>query len=235
MVSSSWGSQDNISNLVALVWPNQSRVMTTFSALVKYWTLYSGPSVGFIPFDLNQLLDIGVDQWLEICIVNTCQWVYVMAKGLFLLAGRLFHFPKCHNGLVSSRNEHRCISHSKTRGGSGWKLEGLRCFHPSIACKQDIESEYTTRLLQSDRCGLSSKAAVIWETLNRWRMVIKPFWKSLHWRHNERGDVSDHQPYDCLLNRFFQAQINKNIKAPRHKPLYGEFTGNRWIPCAKGQ
>ena len=29
---------------------------------------------------------------------------------------------------------------------------------------------------------------------------------------------------------FIQAQIKENIKAPRHWPLCGEFTGNRWIP-----
>ena len=45
-------------------------------------------------------------------------------------------------------------------------------------------------------------------------------------RHNECDGVSNYQPYDCLLNRFIQAQINENIKAPRHEPLCGEFTGN---------
>ena len=39
---------------------------------------------------------------------------------------------------------------------------------PLIACKQDIKPEYTTTLLQSDRCGLSSNAAVIWETVGGW-------------------------------------------------------------------
>ena len=29
---------------------------------------------------------------------------------------------------------------------------------------------------------------------------------------------------------FIQAQINENIKAPRHWPLLGEFTGDRRIP-----
>ena len=28
---------------------------------------------------------------------------------------------------------------------------------------------------------------------------------------------------------FIQAQIKENIKAPRHWPLYGELTGDRWI------
>ena len=32
-----------------------------------------------------------------------------------------------------------------------------------------------------------------------------------------------------------QAQIKENIKAPRHWPLCGEFTGDRWIPCTDGQ
>ena len=33
----------------------------------------------------------------------------------------------------------------------------------------------------------------------------------------------------------FQAQIKENIKAPRHWPFWGEFTGDRWIPRTKGQ
>ena len=32
-----------------------------------------------------------------------------------------------------------------------------------------------------------------------------------------------------------QAQIKKNIKAPRHWPLLGESTGDRWIPLTNGQ
>ena len=32
---------------------------------------------------------------------------------------------------------------------------------------------------------------------------------------------------------FIQVQIKENIKAPRHWPLCGEFTGDRWIPRTK--
>ena len=32
-----------------------------------------------------------------------------------------------------------------------------------------------------------------------------------------------------------QAQIKENIKTPRHWPLCGEFTGDRWIPRTNGQ
>ena len=58
---------------------------------------------------------------------------------------------------------------------------------------------------------------------------------TLQWRHNERDGVSDHQHHDCLVHRLFKAQIKENIKAPRHWPLCGEFTGPRWIPRIKGQ
>ena len=34
---------------------------------------------------------------------------------------------------------------------------------------------------------------------------------------------------------FIQVQIKENIKGPRHWPLCGEFTGDRWIPGTKGQ
>ena len=34
---------------------------------------------------------------------------------------------------------------------------------------------------------------------------------------------------------FIQAQIKENIQALRHWPLWGEFTGDRWIPHTKGQ
>ena len=34
---------------------------------------------------------------------------------------------------------------------------------------------------------------------------------------------------------FIQTQIKENIKAPRHWPLCGEFTGDRWTPRTKGQ
>ena len=34
---------------------------------------------------------------------------------------------------------------------------------------------------------------------------------------------------------FIQAQIKENIKTPRHWPLWGESSGDGWIPLTKGQ
>ena len=53
--------------------------------------------------------------------------------------------------------------------------------------------------------------------------------------YTEHDGVSNQRRLDCLLNLFVQAQIKENIKAPRHWPLWGEFTSDRWIPRTKGQ
>ena len=67
---------------------------------------------------------------------------------------------------------------------------------------------------------------------------------SLQWRHNVRDSVSNHQPHDCLLNRLFRRRSKKTSKLRITGlwngnifrvtgPLWGEFTGHRWIPHTK--
>ena len=59
---------------------------------------------------------------------------------------------------------------------------------------------------------------------------------ALQWRRNERDGVWNHQPRARLFTQpSIRAQIKENIKAPRHWPLCGEFTGDRWIPRTNGQ
>ena len=38
-----------------------------------------------------------------------------------------------------------------------------------------------------------------------------------------------------IVYSFIQEQIKVNMKAPRHWPLYVEFTGNQWIPLTNRQ
>ena len=52
---------------------------------------------------------------------------------------------------------------------------------------------------------------------------------TLQWRHNARDGVSNHWRIHSLLNGLFR-QIKENMKAPRHRPLWGESTGDQWIP-----
>ena len=53
--------------------------------------------------------------------------------------------------------------------------------------------------------------------------------------HNENDGVSNHRRLDSLAQPLVQAQIRENINAPRHWPLWGEFTGDPWMPHTKGQ
>ena len=53
---------------------------------------------------------------------------------------------------------------------------------------------------------------------------------SLHWRHNERDGVSNHQPHDFLLNRLFRSRSNKTSKlrvtvlCAGNSPVTSEFS-----------
>ena len=57
--------------------------------------------------------------------------------------------------------------------------------------------------------------------------------KTLQWHYNERDGISNHQPHDCFLDLLLRRRLKKNIKAPRHLPLWGEFTGDQWIPTQR--
>ena len=56
---------------------------------------------------------------------------------------------------------------------------------------------------------------------------------TLHWRHNDHDGVSNHHPHGCLLNRLLRRRSKKNIEAPRHWPLCGEFTGTGEFPTQR--
>ena len=56
-------------------------------------------------------------------------------------------------------------------------------------------------------------------------------------RHRHYSDImrAISPGYRLFAQPFVQAQIKENIKALRHWPLWGESTGDRWIPFTKGQ
>ena len=58
---------------------------------------------------------------------------------------------------------------------------------------------------------------------------------ALQWRHNKCDGVSNRKPHDYLLSRLFRRRSKENIQAPRHWPLWGEFTGDCWTLRTKGQ
>ena len=55
----------------------------------------------------------------------------------------------------------------------------------------------------------------------------------LQWYHNERDDVSNHQPHDCLLNRLFRRRSKKTSThrvtglCVGNSPATGEFPAQR--------
>ena len=150
------GPPDKIWDLVPFVWPIRSRVFTTSSALVRCWNLFRGPQCRFheieisvmysyIPLGLNQLLNVGVDQWFQICIMDTRQWVYVLIKGLFC---KLVHFFISLNATVFW---YVCPCYSITRAGSWYgKSKGSQCLHPQLPANKTLSQ---STLLHRDELG----------------------------------------------------------------------------------
>ena len=95
-----------------------------------------------IPLDLSLLLDIGIHHRLQIYIVNSCQWVYVMAKGLFR---KLVHNLVTLNAVMAWHPAEVDTSAFVAQcPGEVHNVADQRVFSvpsPSITCKQDIESE----------------------------------------------------------------------------------------------
>ena len=61
-------------------------------------------------------------------------------------------------------------------------------------------------------------------------LFVAPATRGFVWQWNGWMDLKS-----VPFQPFIQAQIKDNIKAPRHWPLCGEFTGSRWIPRTNGQ
>ena len=87
---------------------------------------------------------------------------------------------------------------------------------------------------------------------NNWKHRIQfPYIYSPRWCYIEFKQEQWLSHYDDVIMGAMASQITsltivysivysgtdqrKNIKAPRHWPLYGEFTGDRWIPRTNGQ
>ena len=106
------------------------------------------------PLGLNQLLNVGVDQWLQIRIVDTCQWVFILV-GSRLLVGPLFHFPQCHSGLLFGAFTINCLQTGH------W----VRVDHYIL---MDWGHVLVIVQCQTDSCSLSHKdGAVAWQSFGQ--------------------------------------------------------------------
>ena len=96
----------------------------------------------------------------------------------------------------------------------------LRCFFPFAIWKASIWNTFK-----------SSSSYLYHGFYFHWTFILT----NAQWRHNGPDDVWKSPALRLFTPPFIQAQIKENIKAPRHWPLCGEFTGDRWIPRTKGQ
>ena len=67
---------------------------------------------------------------------------------------------------------------------------------------------------------------------SRWHPTVRHSY-TLRWRHNSRDGVSNHQPHNCLLKRWFRCRSQKTSKlrvtglCEGNSPVTGEFLAQR--------
>ena len=87
----------------------------------------------------------------------------------------------------------------------------------------------------------SLRFALFWQSLSIsiWQLTVllsesdAGIYVPLKWRHNEHDGVSNHQPYDCLLNRFYRRRSKKTSKLrvtglyEGNSPMTGDFPSQK--------
>ena len=105
-------------------------------------------------------------------------------------------------------------------------------------CRMDHQKDAIDRSLQDLRLSPIFNFEVLYydatlHALDKDSMAVLTV--PLRWRHNGRVGVSNHQPYDYLLNRLFRRRSKKTSKLRITGLCAGNSPDNRWIPRANGQ
>ena len=74
------------------------------------------------------------------------------------------------------------------------------------------QNDWKSHLQQTRQHRVRHKVIAQTWLCNHKIMHTVPVLASLHWRHNERECVSNHQSHDCLLNRLFRRRSKKTSK-----------------------
>ena len=103
-----------------------------------------------------------------------------------------------------------------------WESTHNRWFHTQMACNTE-KVNFITISVNMVRCSNGVNKCVhlthiffypvpTQQNLYSLRLPCNYRAYSLQWRHNERDDVSNHQPHDCLLNLLFRRRSKKTSK-----------------------
>ena len=104
-----------------------------------------------------------------------------------------------------------------------------------LGLKDDINIAIIYTWCLKDRLDRRS----IYSPIGRYRSTSRPMPDPSVWWHYSDvimgARASQITSLTIVYLTIYSAQIKENIKAPRHWPLCGEFTGDRWIPRTNGQ
>ena len=121
--------------------------------------------------------------------VLRCEWrcsFFLSLRCCWSIARRRSRIKEVKDQFIPKRQYHGCW---QRKNPYHWKPGTIRFQY------QKVNTDITMAINWLRRC------------VTRWAKI----W-SLQWRHNGHDGVSNHQPYDCLLNRLFRRRSNKTSK-----------------------
>ena len=99
-----------------------------------------------------------------------------------------------------------------------WLGSGKICFGGFVIC-EGLKKFFTNVSLVKVPVEILAAQNPIWRPAVILKITISKVWPtmlyeflSLRWRHNEHDSISNHQPYDCLLNGLFRRRSKKTSK-----------------------
>ena len=166
------------------------------------------------------------------------------------MEGLLLSLPQCVK-TYTTFNIHGSCEQSQFKDGlepHGWTISNWMTF----PCKSPLVSTHTWPF--AFITGLSALIDIRWSfrkprnislhliiSLNEfsWYFAFvkgrNMSWVQFEFEIRWRKQIDHYNDVIMSAMAFIQSHIKENIKAPRHWPLWGESTGNRWIPRTKGQ
>ena len=119
-----------------------------------------------------------------------------------------------------------CIHSSQSHAGYPKYINGCLGIKSCWEVYREKSDFYASSVGETDAYPLTNVSAFWAGQVENWPGQVE---FSLQWRHNGHNSVSNHQPYECLLNRLFRRRSKKTSKlrvtglCARNSPGTGEF------------
>ena len=159
--------------------------------------------------------------YLNQCWLIISKVLWLSCRGNFTRDASIINYWNLFENYMSK------ISFKSPRGQ--W-VKLVRCLYIEIAQRylSSMGAQSSNKTLHTKSYLTLVFKNTVWCRYNAVNFLPNPH-NTLHWRHNDHGGISNHQPHSCLLNRLKKHQSSASLVFVRG------IQWDRWTPHTKGQ